>query len=83
MFNIIHKLKQLRLRDRFDLTFFAPMPNPGARLGETAAAAVQAQLRAEGLDLRFGKKILKFDAQGVELEAGVPSRGIEQCLCDW
>lgn len=70
MFNILNKLKHLGLRERFELTFFAPMPNPGARLGERAASAVQAQLRAEGVNLRFGKKLVKFDEAGVELEGG-------------
>jgi len=68
MFNIVHLLKKLGLRDRFDLTFFAPMPKPGSRLGDKAATAVRAQLQAAGVNLRFGKKITGFDAGGVQLE---------------
>jgi sulfide:quinone oxidoreductase len=70
MFNIVHMLKKLGLRKHFDLTFFAPMPNPGARMGEQAAAMARAQLEAAGVRLQVGKKLEGFDAQGVKLEGG-------------
>ena len=38
MFNIHHYLKTKKLRDKFDLTFFAPMDEPGARMGKGALA---------------------------------------------
>jgi sulfide:quinone oxidoreductase len=70
MFNILHLLKKRRLRDRFELSFFAPMPNPGARMGDKAAAMVRKQFEAAGVKLYFGKKLEGFDAQGVKLEGG-------------
>lgn len=70
MFNIDHWLRGRGLRDRFELTFFAPMPNPGARMGEKAAAAAQSMLRRAGVALRFGKKIEGFSATQVRFEGG-------------
>jgi sulfide:quinone oxidoreductase len=70
MFNIAHLLGKLGLRKHFDLTFFAPMPSPGARMGERAAAMAREQLEAAGVRLQVGKKLEGFDAQGVKLEGG-------------
>jgi sulfide:quinone oxidoreductase len=70
MFNIVHLLKRLGLRERFELSFFAPMPSPGARMGDKAAAMVRKQLEAAGVKLHFGKKLEGFDAQGVNIEGG-------------
>ncbi len=70
MFNIAHLLDKKGLRQKFDLTFFAPMPTPGARMGERAAAMAREQLEAAGVRLQVGKKLEGFDAQGVKLEGG-------------
>lgn len=70
MFNIVQLLKRLGLRERFELSFFAPMPNPGVRMGKRAAAAIKEQLEGLGVSLHFGKKLEGFDAQGVKLEGG-------------
>lgn len=70
MFNVDTWLRRLGLRTAFELTFFAPMPNPGARMGEKAAAAAQSMLRRQGVELRFGKKIKQFSDQEVHFEDG-------------
>jgi sulfide:quinone oxidoreductase len=70
MFNIVQMLKRLKVRERFELSFFAPMPKPGARMGDKAAAAVRTQLEAAGVKLHFGKKLEGFDSQGVNIEGG-------------
>jgi sulfide:quinone oxidoreductase len=70
MFNIVHLLKRLGLRERFELSFFAPMPSPGARMGDKAAATVRKQLEAAGVKLYFGKKLESFDVQVVNIEGG-------------
>jgi len=36
LFNVHNHLKKLGIRDKFELTFFAPMEKPGARMGEQA-----------------------------------------------
>jgi sulfide:quinone oxidoreductase len=70
MFNILHLLKQRGLREWFELSFFAPMPNPGERMGGKAAATVRRQFEAAGVKIHSGKKLEGFDAQGVKLEGG-------------
>ncbi len=70
MFNVDHLLRKRGLRDKFELTFFAPMPSPGERMGTKAVEAVQRLFDAKGIHKRFGKKISAFDAQGVHLEDG-------------
>ncbi len=36
LFNVHNQLKKLGIRDKFELTFFAPMEKPGARMGPQA-----------------------------------------------
>lgn len=68
MFNVDHLLRKKGIRERFELTFFAPMPSPGERMGKKAVAAVQTMLAERGVAMRFGKKITAFDAAGVLFE---------------
>jgi sulfide:quinone oxidoreductase len=70
MFNIALHLERRHVRDKFELHFFAPMPTPGARMGEEAANMARRQLEATGVRLHVGKKLEGFDARGVKLEGG-------------
>jgi sulfide:quinone oxidoreductase len=70
MFNVDTLLRRRGLRDRFDLTFFAPMPSPGERMGKKAVGAIRDLLGRLGIEMRFGKKIAGFDPGGVLLEDG-------------
>ena len=71
MFNVDHLLRKRGLRDRFALSFFAPMPSPGERMGKRAVAALQEMFRKLGVEMRFGKKIASFEPGGaVVLEDG-------------
>ncbi len=70
MFNVDTLLRRRGLRDRFELTFFAPMPSPGERMGKKAVAAVRDLMGRLGIALRTGKKITGFDPAGVLLEDG-------------
>jgi sulfide:quinone oxidoreductase len=72
MFNVEHLLRKRGLRDRFELTFFAPMPSPGERMGKKAVTAVRAMLDARGVATRFGKKITSFAPGSVLFEEGPP-----------
>ena len=65
MFNIERLLVRRGIRDRFALTFFAPMASPGERMGKKAAAAVRALLEQRGIAMRFGAKIEGFDEGAV------------------
>jgi sulfide:quinone oxidoreductase len=69
-FNVDTLLRREGLRERFELTFFAPMASPGARMGEKAVAAIQRMFGKLGIATRFGKKISGFDAAGVRFEDG-------------
>ena len=68
MFNIHHYLKTKNLRDKFDLTFFAPMDEPGARMGKGALAMMDKMFTSFQIERRFGKKIKEFVCDGVIFE---------------
>jgi sulfide:quinone oxidoreductase len=68
MFNVDTLLRRRGLRDAFELTFFAPMPSPGERMGKKAVGAIQAMFDRLGIGKRFGKKIDRFEPGGVVFE---------------
>lgn len=70
VFNVDLMLRKRGVRDSFDMTFFAPMPSPGERMGPKAVASIQAQFARLGIAMAFGKKIAEFTTDGVTLEDG-------------
>jgi sulfide:quinone oxidoreductase len=70
VFNVDLMLRKRGVRDSFDLTFFAPMPSPGERMGPKAVASIQLQFARLGVAMAFGKKIAEFTTDGVVLEDG-------------
>jgi sulfide:quinone oxidoreductase len=70
MFNVDTLLRRRGLRDRFELTFFAPMASPGERMGKKAVAAIQERFKRLGIQMRSGKKIAAFEQGGVLFEDG-------------
>ncbi len=68
LFNVHHKLKKLGIRDKFELTFFAPMEKPGARMGEQALKMMDIFFKKLNINKHFGKKIKRFEADGVVFE---------------
>ncbi|HUL57686.1 MAG TPA: FAD-dependent oxidoreductase [Anaeromyxobacteraceae bacterium] len=70
MFNVDTLLRRRGLRERFTLTFFAPMASPGERMGKKAVAAIRSMFERLGIAMRFGKKISGFDPGAVLLEDG-------------
>ena len=70
IFNIHNYLKKKGIRDQFELTFFAPMEEPGARMGKNAMKMVHSMFKKQNLNARFGKKITGFDDKGVSFEDG-------------
>ena len=70
MFNVDTLLRRRGLRERFELTFFAPMASPGERMGKRAAGAIRGMLGRLGIAVRFGKKITGFEAGAVLFEDG-------------
>jgi sulfide:quinone oxidoreductase len=70
LYNVHHLLLKKRMRSRFQLSFFAPMPTPGLRMGEKAVAMMDRMLDAAVIPSYTGKKITEFVEGGVVFEDG-------------
>jgi len=68
MFNIHNLLKKKKIRQNFELTFFAPMEEPGARMGKGALPMLNKLFDRYKIEKRFGKKITGFDPGSVVFE---------------
>ncbi len=68
LFNVHNKLKKLGIRDKFELTFFAPMAEPGARMGKQALKMMDIFFRRLNIKTHFGKKIKRFESDGIIFE---------------
>jgi sulfide:quinone oxidoreductase len=69
-FNLHHQLTELGIRNRFEMTFFAPMAQPGARMGEMALRMMGIQFRKNRFKTQFGSKISGFEANAILFEDG-------------
>jgi len=58
----------IRVRDKFELTFLAPMEKPGARLGEQALKMMDIFFKRLKIQRHLGKKIKRFEADGIVFE---------------
>ncbi len=70
LFNIRHMLESMGLLDRFDLSFFAPMERPGAKMGEKALATLDAWFEQMHIPKHVGVKITGFSEHAVLFEGG-------------
>ena len=70
IFNIHNMLKKKKIRQNFDLTFFAPMDEPGAKMGKGALPMLNMMFGQYNIAKRFGKKITEFEPQSVVFEDG-------------
>ena len=70
IFNVHKLLDDKGIRGKFELTFFAPMPKPGIRMGEAAYEAMEGMFERLGIDKRFGVPIAGFEPQGVRFGDG-------------
>ncbi|WP_304544995.1 NAD(P)/FAD-dependent oxidoreductase [Sulfurimonas microaerophilic] len=68
MFNVHNLLKQKGLRQNFELTFFAPMPEPGKRMGPKALKMMDTFFTKLDIKKQFGKKITHFEADSIVFE---------------
>ncbi|QOP40313.1 NAD(P)/FAD-dependent oxidoreductase [Sulfurimonas marina] len=68
MFNVHNLLKQKGIRQNFELTFFAPMAEPGKRMGPKALDTMDMFFKRLSIKKQFGKKITNFEADGVVFE---------------
>ena len=68
LFNVHNQLKKLGIRDKFELTFFAPMAEPGARMGKQALKMMDIFFKKLNINTHFGKKIKRFEDDGIIFE---------------
>ncbi len=68
IFNLHNQLKKLGIRDKFELTFFAPMAEPGARMGKQALKMMDIFFKKLDINTHFGKKFKRFEADGIVFE---------------
>ncbi len=68
LFNVHNYLKKKGLRDRFELTFFATMKEPGKRLGPQALKMMDLFFNKLHIKKHFGKKIKRFEERGIVFE---------------
>jgi sulfide:quinone oxidoreductase len=65
IFNIHNYLESKKLRKNFELVFFAPMEEPGARMGKGSLAMLEKMFTRYNIKKYFGKKIKEFVADGI------------------
>jgi sulfide:quinone oxidoreductase len=63
-------LRKKKIRQHFDLTFFAPMDEPGAKMGKGALPMLNKMFAQNNIAKRFGKKITEFESGAVVFEDG-------------
>ena len=68
LFNVHNMLKKKGIRDNFELTFFAPMAEPGKRMGPQALKMMDVMFNKLGIKQHFGKKITHFESDGIVFE---------------
>lgn len=70
IFNIDNYLRKKKIRNNFNLTFFAPMEEPGAKMGKRAMQMVRSLFKKLDLHQHFGLKIMEFESDGIVFENG-------------
>ncbi len=68
LFNVHHLLKKKAIRHNFDLTFFAPMAEPGKRMGPQALKMMEMYFSRLGIQAHYGKKIINFEERAIVFE---------------
>ena len=70
LFNVHNMLKKKGVRDKFELTFFAPMEKPGQKMGDKALVMMDKMFGMTNINKKVGSKITSFEADGVKFEDG-------------
>ncbi len=65
LFNLHHMLVKKGIRDKFDLTFFAPMEKPGIKMGSSALEAMNKYFKELNINTQVGIKIAEFQKDGI------------------
>jgi sulfide:quinone oxidoreductase len=70
LFNVDTYLKEKGVREKFELTFFAPMQKPGQKMGEKALVMMDKMFSMMHIDKKVGSAITQFEADGICFEDG-------------
>ena len=70
LFNVDTYLKKKGLRDKFELTFFAPMEKPGQKMGDKALVMMDKMFKMTNIHKQVGVKISAFEEDGIAFEDG-------------
>ncbi len=70
LFGIDTLLRQQKRRDKFDLVFFSPAPEPGKRLGIKAVKALLGEMKKYNITTHLGNKMKGFSENMVHTEGG-------------
>lgn len=70
LLNVHTFLKRKRLRDKFELTFFAPMEKPGQKMGDKALVMMDKMFGMTNINKKVGSKITSFETNGINFEDG-------------
>lgn len=65
LFNFSHYLKRKKVRQNFELTFFAPMKEPGKKMGDKALKKMDGFFKHYDIKSKTGVKIKEFVKDGV------------------
>lgn len=68
LFNVHNYLKKKGVRNNFELNFFAPMPQPGAKMGPGALSMMAKMFRKYDIKQKVGVKIAAFTPDGIDFE---------------
>jgi len=68
LFNVHNLLKKKGIRDNYNLTFFAPMAEPGKRMGPQALTMMDTFFKRLDISTHFGKKIKMFKEDAIVFE---------------
>jgi sulfide:quinone oxidoreductase len=68
LFNVHNLLKKKGVRDNFELTFFAPMAEPGKKMGAKALKMMDMFYEKLNIKSQTGKKIIEFKEDGIAFE---------------
>ncbi|MBF0255726.1 MAG: FAD-dependent oxidoreductase [Gammaproteobacteria bacterium] len=70
LFGIDSLLREQGRRERFQITFFSPAPQPGNRLGPKAVTGLLREIDKRGIATHLGHKLKEFTAEKVVSEGG-------------
>lgn len=70
LFGIDTQLREEGRREKFNLVFFSPAPEPGKRLGSKAVQRLLDSMRKRDITTHLGHKIKCFEAKKISTEGG-------------